>query len=129
VNKDWRDFHPSPMASRYFSVPELQQLLLASFSEVKMYGGFPTRLDGTKGKLLSGLKHAAIRLHLIPGSLKGRAVLKRFVFGKLAPLPGEVMQEMTNYTSPVLLNPTEANCEFKIIYAVAVKDAVAESER
>jgi ubiquinone/menaquinone biosynthesis C-methylase UbiE len=123
VNKDWRDFHPSRLTSRYFSIPELHQLLRASFPEVRIYGSFPTRLDGTKEKLLSGVKRAAVRLHLIPGSLKGRAVLKRFVFGKLHPLPGEITPAMTCYADPVPLNPTEASSEFKVIYAVARKNA------
>jgi hypothetical protein len=101
----------------------LHQLSLASFSEVKMFGGFPTELGGMKQKLLSGVKSAAVRLNLIPGSLKARAHLKRFVFGKLHPLPGEITPAMTGYSDPVPLNPTEASSGFEVIYAVARKNA------
>jgi ubiquinone/menaquinone biosynthesis C-methylase UbiE len=40
VNKDWPDFHPSPFAHRYFSVPELDALLRRHFADVRIYGAF-----------------------------------------------------------------------------------------
>lgn len=121
VNKDWEDFHPSPYTYRYFSVPELYELIRKSFREVKLYGGFPVDLIGTRDEITSLIKRLAVRLNLIPGSLKGRAYLKRIFMGKLIPLPPEVYEGMAPYEPPLEIPVDKINRDFKIIYAVGRK--------
>jgi SAM-dependent methyltransferase len=121
VNKDWEDFHPSPYTYRYFSVPELYELIRKSFREVKLYGGFPVDLIGTRDEITSLIKRLAVKLHLIPGSLKGRAYLKRIFMGKLIPLPPEVYEGMAPYEPPLEIPVDKINRDFKIIYAVGRK--------
>jgi ubiquinone/menaquinone biosynthesis C-methylase UbiE len=87
VNKDWEDFHPSPYTYKYFSAPGLYDLMSKKFREVKLYGGFPVNKSGTKNEIISLIKRIAIKLNLIPGSLKARAYLKRIFMGKQIPLP------------------------------------------
>lgn len=77
VNKDWEDFHPSPYRYRYFSVPELCDLMTKNFREVKLYGGIHVDNRGPKGEILSLIKRSAVRLNLISGSVKARTYLKR----------------------------------------------------
>jgi len=97
VNKDWEDFHPSPYTYRYFSAPELYQLIKQSFREVKLFGGFLTNTLGLQSKIISMIKRSAVRFDLIPGSLKGRAYLKRIFMGKLISLPSEITEGMAPY--------------------------------
>ena len=121
VNKDWKDFHPSPYTYKYFSVPELYRLLQEGGFVVKnIYGAFPIE-KGFKSQIISIIKRMAVKFDLIPGSLAARAYLKRIFMGELKPLPEEVYEGMAPYEEPTILNPKEINREFKIIYAVGKK--------
>ena len=120
VNKDWKDFHPSPFTYRYFSIPEMVELLKKKFSEVKVYGAFKIQ-HGIKSSVFSLIKRLASKLDLIPGSLKLRAYLKRVFIGKTFPLPNEINEGMTEYESPAELDSQHKNFSYKIIYFVGRK--------
>jgi ubiquinone/menaquinone biosynthesis C-methylase UbiE len=121
VNKDWEDFHASPYTFKYFSVTELYELMKESFREVKLYGGFPVDKGGAKGEIISLIKRFAVKIKLIPGSLKGRAYLKRIFMGRLIPLPNEITEGMATY-EPLWEIPTDKKNEgFKILYAIGKK--------
>jgi len=121
VNKDWKDFHPSPYTYKYFSVPELYRLLQeGGFTVKNFYGAFPIE-KRLKSQIISIIKRMAVKFDLIPGSLAARAYLKRIFLGELKPLPEEIYEGMTPYEEPIVLNPKEINREFKIIYAVSKK--------
>lgn len=121
VNKDWKDFHPSPYTHKYFSVPELCVLLKEGFKDIKFYGGFPIVKEGIKDTLVSQLKRVALQFNLIPGSLKARAYLKRIFMGKLVPLPTQVYEGMASYEEPVEIPCDDVCKDYKIVYAVAKK--------
>jgi len=119
VNKDWSEFNPSPYSTRYFSAPELYQLLKNEFPDVELYGAFATSPDSTMGKIVSLIKRMAVSLHLMPGTMKGKEILKRIFFGKLSPLPNEIEEGMYEYTPPVPIPYNSPNDDYKVLYAVA----------
>lgn len=119
VNRDWKDFHPSPHAIRYFSIPELYGLLGKVFHDVKFYGAFPVEETGLSERAVSLLKRIAVRLNLIPGTLAGRAYLKRLFLGPLVQIPEQLVENMAPYREPVMISPRERNGKFKIVYAVS----------
>ncbi len=121
VNKDWADFHPSLYTYKYFSVPELYEILKEKFLKIEMYGGFPVNNHGIKNKIVSLIKRVAVDFNLIPSSLKARAYLKRIFMGRLVPLPAAVYEDMTPYEAPIPIPSNTINSDFKIIYAVASK--------
>jgi len=121
VNKDWRDFHPSPYTYRYFGAPELKDLLGLAFPSVDLYGAFPVSQGGLYASLISIIKRAAVRLDLIPASLKMRAYLKRLFIGPLEPLPERLRDDMGPYVPPVRIPGDRDNRDYKILYAVARK--------
>jgi SAM-dependent methyltransferase len=121
VNKDWEDFHPSPYTYKYFSVPGLYGLIKESFREVKLYGGFPVENGGVGGEIISLIKKFALKLRLIPGSLKARAYLKRIFMGRLIPLPNEITEGMATYKPPLEIPTDKKNEGFKILYAIGKK--------
>ena len=121
VNKDWEDFHPSPYTYRYFSASELYDLIRDKFEQVRLYGGFPTEHRGPGGEILSLIKRSAVRLDLIPGSLKRRTYLKRIFMGKLVPLPHEITEDMADYEPPVEIPIDRVVKEYKILYAIGKK--------
>src|SRR5829696_7533077 len=116
VNKDWRDFHPSPFIYKYFSAGELHKMLSDKFSKVKIFGAFKIE-KGIKAAMVSFVKRMAVRTGLIPGSLKLRAFLKNIFIGKTFPLPKMVRDEMTGYTAPEEIRFSENSAEYKILYA------------
>jgi len=123
VNPGWSDFHPSPFSTGYLAVPELNALLAPHFAEVAFYGGFPTRGGGAVGAAMGWVKRLAVRLHLIPGSLAARAVLKRLFFGPLVTLPAQVSDGMAPFTEPAPIAADRPDGDHKIVYAVARKAA------
>lgn len=127
VNKDWADFHPSPFAARYYSVPELFDLLRPHSDVIRFFGGFYARPRGLKEKTVSYVKRAAVAMHLIPQSLKVRSYLKRIFMGKLVSLPDEVYADMTSYANPTPIPPNARNEDYKIIYAVVTKDRAGKA--
>ncbi|MFH2011542.1 MAG: class I SAM-dependent methyltransferase [Pseudomonadota bacterium] len=122
VNKDWEYFHPSPYTHQYFSVPQLAKLLKSSFLEVQCYGAFSTHTSGILEKIVSLIKKAAVKFHLIPESLAARAYLKRIFMGRLQPLPKRISDGMAPYEKPLPILIDKLNINYKIIYAVAVKN-------
>ena len=121
VNKDWEDFHPSPYTYRYFSVPELYELIKKYFREVRLYGGFPVDHAGARSEIISLIKRFAVKFNLIPGRLKARAYLKRIFMGKLLPLPNEITEGIADYEPPVEIPVDQVTRDFKILYAVGKK--------
>lgn len=121
VNKDWKDFHPSKYAVKYYSVPELDALLRGSFNIIEFFGAFEVDEDGIKSKMYSLIKGSASKLNLIPGSLKARELLKRIFIGRLAPIPPQVFDDMAVCQAPVKIEDHWMTNRYKIFYAVAQK--------
>ncbi len=119
VNKGWSGFNPSEFAHRYFSVPELAQLLHTEGFSAEFFGGFPTVARTMREQLLGAVRHLAVQLHLIPKTMKGKALLKMLVYGKLSPLPPEVHDAMASLSTltPLAATAEAENC--KVLYAIA----------
>jgi ubiquinone/menaquinone biosynthesis C-methylase UbiE len=118
VNKEWSDFNPSPFSRRYFSSRELGQLLERHGFGVELFGAFPVLKDSARDRVLSFLKRAAVALHLVPRTMKGREVLKRLFFGRLTPIPPEVTEGMAELHPLVPIATDTVNSSYKVLYAV-----------
>lgn len=127
VNPQWKSFHPSPLAVRYFSTLDLYNLLLPLFRSVEIFGAFPANPPGMINKLIDIVKRCAIAFHLIPKTLHGRARLKRIIWGKLEKLPSVLKPQTNDLEKMVILEPSSHQTMFKILYAVA--DGSTMSER
>jgi hypothetical protein len=88
---------------------------------VKVYGGFAVDSWGAKNGIISLIKRSAVKFHLIPGTVKTRAYLKRIFMGKLISLPPEVYENMAPYDPPVEIPSDRVNKEYKILYAIGRK--------
>lgn len=119
VNKDWAEFNPSPFSTRYFSVPELTELLKRGGFKPEAYGAFSVLPKGAKDKVIATVRKVAVGLHLIPKTMKGKELLKKIFYGKLIPLKGEIEEGACEYTPPVSISADLSNDEYKVIYAVA----------
>lgn len=117
VNKDWRGFNPSPHSTRYLSAPELRALLESQGFTAELSGGFPPSAPTLRAKALGLARDAAVRLRLIPRTMRGKERLKRLAYGRLAPLPVELTDGPPS-PRPVPLEGRKPVDDFKILYAV-----------
>jgi hypothetical protein len=92
-----------------------------SFSNVRLFADCPARQHGLKDKIISLIKKAAVGLHLVPKTMKGKELLKRVFIGKLTPLPGEIDDGMSKYYPPVSIAADALNKDYKVIYALGYK--------
>lgn len=119
VNKDWSDFNPSPYSTKYFSAPELYSLLSQKFSKIDLFGAFPAQKKGIKNKVISLIKKTSVSLHLIPKTMKGKEIFKRIFFGKLLPLPVEIVEGLAEYSPPVAISYDHPHYQYKVLFSVA----------
>lgn len=120
VNKDWDEFAPSAFSTKYYSTPQLRDMLLKEgFDEIQAYGGFPIAVRGPKHRAVSLIRRLVVALNLMPKTLKGRAHFKRLFYGRLAPLPTQLKEGMTELFPLESVDADKPNHRFKILYCVA----------
>jgi len=116
-NRDRTDFNPSPFSIHYPNIPELAQLLHRHDFRPKFYGGFLVEPESSRDRLLAPIRHFAVRFHLIPRSMRMKALLKRLLYGRL-PRLGAIQEGMASYPPLVELEATGAGADrFKVVYA------------
>ncbi len=118
ANKDLFDFNPSPFSVRYYGVLDLCELFGESF-EIDCFGFHPINEVNTWQKVLRPAKAVAAKVGLMPKTMKGKKLLKRFVFGSLVPMPARVDESMIEYSEPVKLVLGRPDVIHKVIYCKA----------
>lgn len=118
INREWTDFNPSPFSVRYYSAPELRGLLQGKGFACQLFVGFPVAVQSARGRVVSALKRSAVRLGVIPKTMKGKELLKRVFFGRLAPVPPELINGADTSETPVPADGDVSVCDFKVLYAV-----------
>lgn len=119
ANKDLYDFHRSPYSYTYYGVVELENLLKKYNFEVNFYGETSVKKVSIKQKIFRPIKKIASNLNLIPETMKGKKWLKRFVFGKLTPMPAEIEHSTANYEAPTPLISGKPDRVHKVIFCLA----------
>ena len=119
VNKEWKDFNPSPYSHRYFSAKELLNLLEKHNFIVSLYGAFPAEKRSLKDNFASLLKQLAVHFNIMPKTMHGKELLKRIVYGKLVPFPSEVQEGEVKYIPPTPILNGFPISNYKILYAVS----------
>jgi ubiquinone/menaquinone biosynthesis C-methylase UbiE len=118
INPDWTDFNPSAHALGYLRAPDLAALLRQTFASVDVRFGFPVSNGGLRDSALSSAKRVAVRLHLIPKTMRGKTWLKRLVFGRLTPVPASLADGFAPVQEPIAA-PLDEAMRFRTIYAIA----------
>jgi SAM-dependent methyltransferase len=118
ANRDLFDFNPSPFSVRYYGVPELGELLRRRGFHTVLFGGSPASSGGLVKPVLRLAKMIAVKFHLIPGSMRGKQMLKRLVFGTLVPMPDEVTAGL-RYEAPVPIEDSRPDTVHQVIFCAA----------
>jgi SAM-dependent methyltransferase len=119
VNPQWAGFNPSPFSTRYYSAAELAGLLRAYAFETEVYAAFREGEDGPVAAAVHAIRIAAVQLHLIPRTMKGKEFLKRIFFGRLTPIPYELTPGIAPLEPLVRIEEVGDLTKYKMIYAVA----------
>ena len=120
-NKERPDFNPSQFAVHYHSAADLARLLEQHHFAPKLYGGFPIETGASRDRALAPLRHFAVRYHLIPNSMRAKAVIKRVLYGPLPKL-GAMREGAAEYPKLDELDPAGGpHRGYKTIYAIGKK--------
>jgi len=116
-NRDRPDFYPSRFSLRYPNVPELAELFERHGFKVQVYGGFALEPASRSDRLLKPLRHVAVRFHLIPHSMRTKALIKRVLYGNL-PRLGAIHEGMAQFPPLIELDANKGTDRFKNLYAI-----------
>jgi SAM-dependent methyltransferase len=119
-NPDRPTFNPSPFSTRYLRVPELASLLERVGLRVTVYGAFPVDAPTWRDRWLERLRGPAVRLHLIPRSMRAKALVKRVLYGRLPRLEA-VREGMADLAEAHPLDPMRPSRDYRNLYAVGLK--------
>ncbi len=118
ANCEWELFNAGAYAVNYLSAGELAALLRAEGFEPNVMKAYADELNGARERAHGFLRKAAVSMHLIPAGAKGKERIKRFLYGKLEPIPADVDPGLY---PPVDLEPVrdgEAVRRHKTLFAV-----------
>jgi SAM-dependent methyltransferase len=92
VNKDCPDFNPThSLYYRSYGTVELALLLGRHGFAAECAGIIPMDNPSLRRRVFKPLKSLAMRAHMIPETMRARRYLKRIVFGKLNPMPTNIV--------------------------------------
>jgi SAM-dependent methyltransferase len=119
ANPERADFIPSPRSVHYHSATEFREALTLRGFEVRVEGAYPVRDGSARGTLVMLARIVARTLGFIPGTLAGRAILKRALVGKLVDVPAELQPDDGISPSRCILDGDESAAGFKVLYVTA----------
>jgi hypothetical protein len=95
-------------------------MLEMHFSSVEISASFPVVESSPRDVARSVLKRLAVRLGLIPKTMRGKRLFKRLFFGGLIQVPAEVTDGLAPYVQPIRIPATGPCPGYKMLSAVAL---------
>jgi SAM-dependent methyltransferase len=121
VNCQWHGFNPSPFSTHYYPAAELLEITRGSGFRPQLWAGFRDTPDSLRRRTIARLRKMAVALHLIPGTMRGKALLKRLFYGPLQAVPAEVQEGMATLVSFDEVGPQELLNQYKMLYLAGQK--------
>jgi ubiquinone/menaquinone biosynthesis C-methylase UbiE len=126
ANCERPEFNVSPFSNRYFSARELAGLLTKNGFQADVYAGFPLVSGGVAERVRESIRTIAIKLHLMPKTMRWKARIKRLFFRNLQEMPAELGVELTKAESLVRIDASQPVTDYKVLYAVGKRVAVQQ---
>jgi SAM-dependent methyltransferase len=123
ANKDLYDFNPSSHSYQYYGVVELENLFSKFGFKTEFFGDTPVDKISLRQKFLRPVKKIVVSLGLMPKSMAGKKLLKRFVFGILVAMPAEIDENTSEYVEPNPIASDSPDIRHKVIYCAATLDS------
>lgn len=122
ANKDLFDFNPSPYSQRYYNAPELREILTNNGFSSCFYADGLVIDNGIWYKGYRWIKKLAVDMKLIPGSMDGKRIIKRFIFGKLVRMPEELLVNNHKYKKPIPISSECSEDFHQVLYCISTKE-------
>ena len=123
VHPSWPGFNPSPFSRQYYTSQELQNLARSADLVPTVYAGFAARPQTPLGNAVGWLRRLAVKLRLVPRSMRGKTLLKRLFYGQLKPIP-RIVDEFTGTLEPLRkVGPDTPEECFKFLYMEAQRQS------
>lgn len=119
ANKNLYDFNPSPHSHAYYGVSELCDLFRRYGFASSFFGNTPVDGLSWRQRMLRPIKKFVTNSGLMPKTMAGKKMLKRFVFGSLVPMPAEIVAGMAPSVDPVPIPADRPDRKHKVLYCVA----------
>lgn len=122
-NKDVPGFCEAPYTTKYYSIPELNSILNKMGFDSEFYGAFPNSKFNLFYRVLYAKSKDFIK-YLFELTKIGRQIWKFMrlkSLGKLEILPKKITEENISASERVVLDSSEPNHEYKVIYVTARK--------
>ena len=123
ANCERPDFNPSPFSTRYFSAGELKSLMEDYGFDVEVLAGFPLAQQGLANHVRQCFRNVAVKLRLIPKTMRWKALFKRLFFGKLLPLPAVIGRDLPVTDPLVPVDGSRKIAHYKVLYLVGRRRA------
>lgn len=118
VNCQWHGFNKSPFSHKYYNANELL-IMFKDESKSEMLMGFHD-LPAGNNRIVSFVRQSAVKLGLIPKTMKSKELLKRIFYGKLTPIPKVIYDGLGKIEPLVPLNQKKDELEnYKFLYLIA----------
>lgn len=121
-NPERPDFNPSPFSTRYPNAQELARLFQDGGFDVEVSGAFQVEAESSRDRLLTPLRHFAVRYRLIPNSMRMKSMVKRLLYGPLPKLGAVHDGDMASGEGLVPVGAGGSPVRgFKNLYAIGVR--------
>ena len=117
-NCEWPEFNPSPFSQKYYSASQLRRMLEGAGFETEVRAGFKVSNDTPGRKTVAVMRKAAVALGLVPKTMKGKALFKRFFYGRLSELGPEI-DTTVPIENLVSVGGAAPVINYKVLYAIA----------
>jgi ubiquinone/menaquinone biosynthesis C-methylase UbiE len=121
VNCEWPGSNPSPYSTKYYTAKEMYEILRLFSFDIKILAGFWDDLNSPTKKIIRIIRKIAIKLHLIPKTMKGKKLLKKLFLGDLTAIPKEISGDMSVKELLVEIDASEPQTNYKMLYFIATK--------
>lgn len=116
VNKDCPDFNPThSLYYRRYGVRELVNELEQHGFVTDCFGIIPMNQPSLRRTAFKPLKRLAVKMHLMPESIRARRVLKRIVFGQLKAMPRDIVSLPPPRAVPQRLSVDEPDTVHQVV--------------
>ncbi len=119
VNPNWSGFIRSPYSTRYWNPKELANELADAGFDYQMWCAFPDVATDLVAKAVRVIRKGAVRLHLIPRTMRGKVLLKKVFYRRVTAMPARFVPSLAQGARLRVLNPRSEQFPFKVFYAVA----------
>lgn len=117
VNCQWHGFNKSPFSHKYFTADELLDMFKTE-SKTELLMGFHD-LPAGNNRLVSFVRQFAVKLGLIPKTMKSKELLKRIFYGNLIPIPKVIYDGLGKIETLVPFNQKKDDVRYyKFLYLI-----------